>query len=253
MKSWPAFAVVVAVQAIAQSPRELARLSVPLQPTQIGVILKGSREAIADRTFTLSFPDRDEGPQILMRGDGRPARMRTVYGISGGTVGADGSGTQWHDDFVDVVDYTGAPAIRCDGSAIAGELVITYQHRASTNAWTTAAATTAVDWNGAPVQIGEPIFGILSGTTPVSSASVPQTRGGHLARAFTAPFVGLAGRGLGDSPASAMQSLWIDVDSLLPVMWEVSVGSGPSYELVFNYNPLDLSPPEAIEPPHCIP
>jgi hypothetical protein len=193
-----------------------------------------------------------------MRGDGRPAIVRTAYGISGGFVGGDGSQSEWHDEFIDVADYTGAPARRCDGAAVVGELVITYQHRGSTDTWTASGATTAVDWNGAPVEIGGPIFNILSETTPVSSDVVRQTGDGRLTRAFTAPFSvpphsARGSYGLGDPPAAATQSLWIDAGSLLPVRWEVVVGDRVGYELVFNYEHLDLRPPDGLEPPRCIP
>src|SRR5437899_718393 len=180
------FTLVALIQALTPSPRQLADAPRPLQPSEIAVVLGGVRDAITDKTFTLSFPGHDEGAQVLMRGDGRPARMRTIYGIDGGTVSSDGSRSDWHDDFIDIVDYTGAPARRCDGTGVAGELVITYEHRASTDTWTASAATTAVDWTGAPVEIGGAIFNILSATTPVSSDVVRQTDDGRATRAFRA-------------------------------------------------------------------
>ena len=191
-----------------------------------------------------------------MRGDGRPARMRTTYGVSGGTVGGDGSRSEWHDDFIDVINFTGTPAVRCDDTIVAGELVITYEHRASTDTWTTQAATTAVDWQGTPVEIGKPIFNILAGTIPVSSEIIRHTGDGRLTRAFTAPFSTPADAApdqrLGDSTAAAIQSLWIDAESFLPVRWEVVIGGTVGYELVFNYQALDLRPPEGLSVPHCI-
>jgi hypothetical protein len=252
MQPSPAVTIVAAMQMLAPSPRQLAHVPRPLQPAEIAIVLSGTREASAGKTFTLSFPDRVEGPQILMHGDGRPARMRTVYGISGGSVGGNGTHTEWHDDFIDLVDYTATAAKRCDGSPVTGELVITYQHRASTDAWTARAATTAVDLNGLPSQIGAPIFNILSGTTPVSSDVVRETDG-HLARALTAPFSPPGNYGSGDSAAKPTESLWIDVDSLLPVKWEVMLEGRVGYELVFTYAPLDLRPPEGVEAPRCIP
>jgi hypothetical protein len=227
-----------AIQAASPPPRQLARVSRPLQPAEIAVILGAARQAMADKTFTLSFPGRVEGPEVLMRQNGRLTRMRMSYGIAGGTVSSDGNRNKWHDDFIDVIDYTGAPARRCDGTAAGGELVITYEHRASTDKFTARTATTGVDWQGSPVEVGGPSFNILSGATLVWSDVVRQTSGGHASRALTAPFSrpphsARNGYGLGDQPAAATQSLWIDADTLLPVRWEVAVGDRLGYELEF--------------------
>jgi len=184
--------------------------------------------------------------------------MRTAYGIQGGSVNGDGNRTEWHDDFVDIVDYTGTRPRRCDGTPVSGELVITFSHRASMDKWTTTAATTAVGWDGTPIEIGAPIFGMLSGATPVSSSDVVQQAGdGRVARAFKAKWsrpTGSARGGdeVGDATA-ATQVLWIDGDSLLPTKWQVTVDDKAGYELIFNYMPLDLRPPEGIKSTNCIP
>lgn len=258
MTIWPAALIVLAAQSLAPSPHQLARATRALEPAEISAVLQATRAAIANKTFILAFPGFETGPEVLIGADGRPRITRMTYGLSGGVVGADGARSEWRDDFVDIVVHSGAPAARCDGSPVSGELVITYQHRASTDAWTAFAATTPTDMTtGAPgLQVGQPIFDLLAGDTPVVSVE-RRTIDGPSARAFTGDFVPPAhsargGYGLSDSQAAARQTLWIDVDSLLPLRWEVSVVGSPAYVLLFNYRPLDLRPPDGIEPPHCI-
>lgn len=254
MKVWPALLLVASLQPLRPAPRDLVRLARPLQPAEIGAVLAASRQALAGKTFTLSFPGREEGPQVLMRDDGRPAIMRTTYGVSGGFVsvgsgGTGGSTTEWHDDFIEIADYTHAPAQRCDGSTVAGELVITYIYRRSTDTWTATAANTAVTWDGMPSEIAAPIFNVLSGTTVPVSDVTRKGADGRLARAFTVP-VSLPVA----ASAVATQSLWIDTESMLPIRWDMAVGDRVGYEMVFNFQPLDLRPPEGVvEPPRCIP
>src|SRR5262249_19114650 len=220
MRAGLTVAIIATAQTLMPSGRQLAELSRRLQAAEIAVLLEGVRGAMADKTFTLSLAGREDGPEVLMRGEGRRARVRTAYGMSGGWVSADGSQAEWHDDFIDVVDHTGVPAKRCDGTAAIGELVITYQYRASTNAWTATAATTGLDFRGIRNGVGGPICNILSGSIPIASDIARRSGDGRVLRALTAPFhvpphSARNGYGLGDPPRQATQSLWIDTNSLL--------------------------------------
>src|SRR5205814_10694151 len=143
-------------------------------------------------------------------------------------------------------------------SATAGETLITFQHRPSTNAWTATASTTPLDFQDHPREVGPPIFNILSPTNSVTSDLLRQSDDGRVLRALTAPFQrpehsARNSYGLGDPPRDATQSLWIDANSLLPVRWEVAEEGRLGYELVFNYKPLDLQLPDSIARPTCIP
>jgi hypothetical protein len=55
--------------------------------------------------------------------------------------------------------------------------------------------------------------------------------------------------------------LWIDVESLLPLRWGVSIASAPErgippipdYGLSFSYDAsIDVRPPDGVAPPDCI-
>jgi len=69
---WSAFAVVAALQAATLPPRALAGVARSLQATEIAIVLNGSRLASAGKTFALSFPGGEQGPEILMPIGRRP-------------------------------------------------------------------------------------------------------------------------------------------------------------------------------------
>src|SRR6185295_3463245 len=160
-----------------------------------------------------------------------------------------------HDDLINLIDYTGRPARRCDGSVEPGELVIEYEHRRSTNAWTAKARARTL------MEVGAPIFDALSGVTRVESGERKQI-GGRWARAFRAPWTLPSGAQPGGPlPAGATQTLWIDVESLLPLRWGVSLPAAPEhgtppipdYGLSFTYDAsIDVRPPDGVAPPDCI-
>src|SRR5215471_3720493 len=192
MSRWIFVLAGLLLQPATESPRNLAQAPRPLTTAEIQVVFRASRLAIAGKTLRLAFPGFETGPEVLMAADGRPQITRLTYGITGGTVsggtGGDPARSEWHEDFVDVVERSGEPATRCDGSSISGELVITYRRRASTGQWTAAAATTALTFDGMPgPEVGAPIFDLLAAVTPASSAEL-RVISGHRARAFVAPF-----------------------------------------------------------------
>jgi hypothetical protein len=246
MKPSAVLLVALTAQTLTPSPRQLARLARPLQPSEVHAVLAAAREAAADRTLLLAYLGRDDGLEILMGGDGWPRLLRSEGGLKGGTV-VGSTATEWTDYFVHISNHTGEPARRCDGSTVSGELVITYTHTRSTNTWTARASTKG--W----VPVCNPVFDVLAGRV----ATVSDTRkdiDGHTARGFTAPFSCAPGTyGLGDSLTEATQTLFIDVDSLLPVRWEVFDGHNVSDTRVLKYRQFDIRVPERVDPPQCIP
>jgi hypothetical protein len=53
-------------------------------------------------------------------------------------------------------------------------------------------------------------------------------------------------------PNSAMQSLWIDTEWLLPLRWALSGAGRLNYRFDFSYGSIDLRPPEGVDAPQCI-
>ena len=254
MKPWVALMIVVAIQSPTLSPRQLATLARPLQPAEINAVLGASRAAIANKTFTLSYLGREDGLEILMRTDGWPRIVRGEGDLEGGIVAGTAGGavtvTRWRDHFIDIVEYTGAAARGCDGATVPGELVITYEHRRSTNTWTAHAGTKG---ERAGVPVFNPVFDVLTGRAPAVSEETTVIEG-RTERGFTAPFSAPPNTyGLTDPTLQANQTLWIDVDSLLPVRWEVTAGGKVTDTRVLSYKPLGLRPPDGVEPPRCIP
>jgi hypothetical protein len=201
---------------------------------------------------------------------GRPKVIRTTYGMEGGVVsgtrGAPGSSeSRWHEDFINIVDFTGRPARRCDGSTDQGEMVIEYVLRSTTNAWTaTARRRSARDVGASGIA---PMFEMLLGATPVISGERRRI-GDQWARPFVSPWTPpqvsqsdasiLTGDPVpnvaGDPPPhDATQSLWIDTASLVPLRWEVSTRGMRTYGFTITYEPIDLRPPPGVDAPECIP
>jgi hypothetical protein len=271
-----AIVLVLVAQAVTPSPRNVLTADRALTPAEIVAVLNASRQAIAGRTLRMSYGTSGTGPEVLMTAAGRPRLMRMSGGVMGGTVsgmvgGVVSSGsnapppthTEWREDRTTIIDYTGRAARRCDGSAVAGELVIEYEHRSLINAWITTAHAETNETGVAP---WTHMFRMLSGATPVTSGERKQI-GGRWARAFVAPWtpslaatagpsqhVELTGDPLpnvaGDPvPRVMTQTLWIDTESLLPVRWETT---DRGYDLVLTYEPIDIQPPAGVPPPDCI-
>jgi len=221
------------------------RLERPLEADEIKTVLVASRKGIANKPFTLSHPGRHDGLEVLMRRDGWPRIVRSAGGMRGGVLSSTDGSWEWSDFFIHISHYTGRPARRCDGSTVAGELVVTYTHAASTNRWTSHADTRG--W----VPVCNPVFDVLSGTTPTTSVA-PHILADRAMRGFTAPFTCPAGTyGLSQSDG-VTQTLVIDAESLLPVRWQVFEERRLSAEEVLNYNRLELSLPKSVAAPRCI-
>lgn len=105
-------------------------------------------------------------------------------------------------------------------------------------------------------------FEMLAGRTPAASGERRDVRG-RPARAFVAPFA-LPEGATGGPPPGTAQALWVDVVTLLPVQWTLTLpsmpelqGRGlPEFGVAFTYpdpSSVDLQPPAGVEAPSCIP
>jgi hypothetical protein len=271
MKTLALMAVVpvLLTQAANPSARDLLGVARPLTNSEIDTVLSASRRALAAKTFRLASIHGNQEREVLMGRAGRPKIIRSVLegGIIGGVVFADGTtsgSVETHRKIINMTHYTGLPARDCGGSAEQGELVVEYKHESSTNRWTaTARRRDAHDFGGPGIS---PIFEMLQGAGPITSAERRLIRG-RWARALTSPWAppapGFAEPPLliGDPipnvagelrPDDAIQLLWVDTESLLPVRWEASNRGSFAYGYDFRYRASDLRPPAGIESPPCI-
>lgn len=261
--------VALLTQARNPSPRELVDLTRPLTDAEVATVLNASREALAAKTFQLSYVGRGGGPDVLMGPAGQPKMIRWILegGIVGGVVFADGSSSrpvETHWRRVTLTDYTGRPARHCNGSTEEGELVVEYAQDGSTDRWTaTARRRGALDFGGPGVA---PLFEMLQGGGPVTSGERRRI-GGRWARGFISPWTPPAQSSaepplrIGDPvpnvvgepiPDDAFQSLWIDTESLLPLRWEASNRGSRAYWYDFRYRAIDLRAPRGIDAPECL-
>jgi len=256
------FAIVVTIagQAPNPQPQDIVKEARPLQQAEVAAVLGAARAAIAGKTVRLAFAPDGPGPDVLFGSDGRGRIVRTVSGTTGGIAGGDGARSTWHTAVETISEYTRRPARGCDGAARPGELVIEYSNE-NDKGWNVRARTTPDH------DIAAPIFEMLSGTVAAASGNLG-TFGERKARAIVAPWTPPAATITVDAiagdprpsvtPESVVprgsQTLWIDVDSLRPIRWAVTLPGLPSYALTFTY---DTSPapkiPDGLTPPACVP
>jgi len=232
--------------------RTVVAQSRPLTQAEVSQIVGAARDAIAGRTFRLSYQPGGPGPEVLMAANGRPRFVRTVSGYtswsgasrsSGG--GASTTTREYQADVRELTEFTGRPARRCDGSAADGELVIEYRNE-NERGWTAKARTRT------PMEFAAPVFDILTGVVAVEDGAV-KTIGDRQARAFVAPWKPPAGSQPGGPLVPNLtQALWIDVETLLPLRWEVSAPTAPGYGVSFTYEALDIRAPDGVAAPECI-
>jgi hypothetical protein len=115
-----------------------------------------------------------------------------TYGLEVGIVGGIGPGnvrppaqTQWHEDGVRIIDYTGRAARGCDGTREPGDMVVEYTLRSSSPVWTVAAHLRAPHEFGGPGIT--PVFEMLQGIGSLTS-NERRHIAIHWARAFTSPW-----------------------------------------------------------------
>lgn len=272
MKTLTAAALVVGVvaQGGTPSPREVLELSRPLTGAEVETVLAASRKVLAGKTFRLGRP---HGPEFVMGRDGRPTIERGSGAIVGGVVGGLVSGSdesarptesRFRIDTAHVIHYTGLPARRCSGAAEEGDLVVDYE-RLGSRPWTaTARVRDARDFGGLGFA---PLFDMLQGGSRVTSGERARIAG-RWARAFvsewTPPVSTVDTRPaalIGDPipnvpgvqlPESALQTLWIDVRSLLPVRWETLRRGRVVSAYDFEYRRANVRPPPGVRAPDCI-
>ncbi len=262
----PAVVLALLAQARNPSPRELLEVARPLTSIELATVLGASQQALTAKTLRLSSVRGGQGVEVLMGPGGQPKIIRITSSVEGGTVSGIRPGsvsgvtrTQWREDVITIVDYTGRPALLCDGSLGQGELVIEYTRRSVAPGWTVAARQRGAREAGGPGLT--PVFEMLQGAGPVTSGERRQIGGGRWARAFLSPWTPLADRHVtpaflagdptpnvvGDprpqeATHAATQRLWIDTASLLPVRWEVSERGALTHHLDFAYESIDLRP-----------
>ena len=231
-----------AMQALNPSPRAVIRDMRALRPAEIAQVLAASRQAIAGSAFRMAYVAGAPGPEVVMDIDGRPAWMRTTSGFDT---------PSGHVDFVDVLHYTRTLARACDGRALDRELVVEYERRTPPGVWSVKARVKS------DMEVGRPIFDMLSGATAVESGGFRDFDGSRRTRAFTAPWTTAPG-GIG-GPVGAPQSLWIDVESLRPLRWSLVVPAPgdlpaiPEYGLSFTYDTtIDVRAPDGVTAPDCV-
>jgi hypothetical protein len=245
-----------AAQRLNPSAQELLQLDRPLLPAEVSRVLEAVRNQLAGRTCRLSYMPGGVGPEMLMGRNGWPRLIRMTSGFDNvtGAAASTGRGStpspEIHVDVITVIEYAGEPARRCDGQPIEGDLVIEYEHR-SDKGWTvTARARTDHD-------VLSPVFKMLAGAMALD-AGVRREIDGRTTRAVVAPYK-LPPGAMGGPPAGTTQTLWIDVERLLPRRWELSVPTAadrpaiPDYGMSFTYDvPFDWHEPSNVDRPDCI-
>lgn len=225
-------------QAVNPAARDILRGDRPLLKAEIAVVLEAARRAVSGKTLRLAYTATGPGPEVLMGNNGRPRVLRLMAG-----------------DAITFIHYTGAPARSCGGAALDGELVVEYERRSGDDRWTATARTRT------SMEVTAAVFDMLAGGIALESGDRTQI-GTRSARAVIAPWKPPQGAQADDRPVGATQALWIDIESLLPLRWSISVPSNPArgtpgvpdYSMSFIYDSTsDLTPPELTVIPACVP
>jgi hypothetical protein len=248
------------LQVLNAPARDILNTARMLQPAEIAIVLAAAREAISGKTLRLSYVPNGPGPEVLMGTNGRPRFVRAVsgYGVDG-VLNGNGSRTpSQQSSYVEVVtftEYTSRFARKCDGTSLNDELVLEYEHKSTDAQWTVKARTRML------LEPLSPAFDILSGDAPAEGGS-QRTFEDRVGRALVAPWKLPAGAESGGPlPAGARQALWIDIVSMLPLRWSISVPVTPDrgspavseVGLSFAYEPsLDLQLPDVTLSNDCV-
>jgi hypothetical protein len=259
------------------TPRDLLSDPRPLSNAEIAEVLVASQQAMAGKTFRLSFngPGQGRGTEILMGRNGMPRRIRSAGAIVGGVVGGlvpgaaepDRVSATWRLDYVTLTDYTGRPARHCNGTPDQGDLVVEYRLESSSVSWNvTARRREARDFGGLGLA---PLFQMLQGAGSFTSGELgeidrhsaralisawtPTTRSSQEPPALIGdPTPNVRGEPVQSVLDEAVQRLWIDTRTLLPVRWRVSERGRTGVDLGFNYAPIDLRLPKGVHARDCV-
>jgi hypothetical protein len=252
-----AWTVIAGVSLFAASPakaqtpdvRDLLQTDRGLQPHEIARVMEAVRSASEGKAFRLyDYPENLSGMfrlTVLMGSGGRPRYVHDSRSLF-----IQKRGTEVH-----IAEYSARPARSCYGDPLGGELQINYLWRSRYQQW--EVVTDVPDDYTDPY---ERYFQILSGKLRVESGELT-TVGGRKARLLIAPWKDLFvimidkdGRATHGDPAVDLQSLAIDVETLLPVRWEtVDKESGFRSGVVFAFDPsMHIELPSTIERPDCV-
>jgi hypothetical protein len=209
------------------TPHTLIRDPRTLTQVEVRSLVEASKAAMAGKTFRLAGLPNSGGPRMeaLMDDQGRPRYLRVFV----------------DKDRIVFEDYTGLPAISCDGKPLDDELVRNYRLEADGH-WSVEASPRSAHHT-------MPRYFDVLASNPESGPL--ETIDGRLARALVAP------QRMGESFPSAVQIqqfLWLDVETLLPVRWELRRnGASFDYGLTFDNDPsLHLAPPDSRWVPTCV-
>ena len=242
----------------------LIRESRRLSRAEVVRVLEGSRRAIAGKALRLADGSGQPSPAVIMAANGRPRLLHVAFGFDGSSASAiaawraagriaPATGPETtHVDVIAITEYTGRAARHCDGGTSDGELVLDYEHHTPPDQWSVKARKRS--------EVEFPaVFDMLAGAIPLESGEL-RTIDSHSARAFIGPWQAPRdGIYRPNIPRSAEQSLWIDVESLLPVRWSIAIpeqieGAATHNSLVFLYDgSIDIHAPEGMTTPECIP
>ncbi len=227
-----------------QNAKTLIGTSHKLAPSDISQLLKGIKSTNSGKGFrgsgrmscTFEFQFGDDGEIRFSR-----QRMRGQT-----QSGEPASRSDNHDVDLDITtEYTGEPARSCAGASGEGTLVIEYIH--SPDGWMV---------NGRPSQDSGVMHHAMRvyslPESEISDAGLRDVRG-RRARGFRFRYADSAteAKKWGDTT----EILYVDVESLLWVRWELEVNlTGiPSYVVEMECDPaLDLQPPCELKVSHCI-
>jgi hypothetical protein len=254
------------------SPRDLLRVDRALSGHEIATILSASRDALTAKTFRLASVQFNTGPDILMGRAGRPRIVRWTGAIEGGVAGParpDGTVPTTHSrrEYIKIVEYRDRSVADCRGSRGGGELVVEYERDLSSTRWsTTTRELDGRDFGGIGIAA---IFEMLQGHGPLTSGERRRING-RSARALVSawkpparndteppflrgdPIPNVRGeRAAGED--EAVQSLWIDSASLLPLRWEASNQGLRAFGFDFAYSAIALRRPAGVKLPPCRP
>lgn len=258
------------LEACALSLGDVLRADRPLTASEIARVLRAARDALAGTTWTLEPGTGRPGMEVRMAPGGLPRAIRYTLETEGGFVTGE-PGRRSRDvstsRVTTLIDYAGRPGRRCAGGGPVGELVIEYSRAGTNDAWTARARRrTRVDV-GLPGVV--PFFELLQGQGRITSGA-RQLVAGRPALALIAPYAppgapgGYAPERIGDPPPNVVgepaaggnvepgrQTLWIDVESLRPLRWELSERGQTTFGYDIVHAPIDLQPPTGVTQPQC--
>jgi len=254
--------VTAAAQTINPSPQSLIGQKRALLPAEIAQVLAAARHALDGQKFRLAYVAGGPGIDVIAGPNGWPRWKQSTHGVeSSSSVAGSSNGVSWsqqtreHFDLITIVEYTDTAARSCDGKPLDGNLIVEYERKTPPGTWTAKARTRSA------VEELSPLFDTLSDDT-LSSSGELRTVNGRTARAFTAPYKVPASSGVvtfSAPPSAITKTLWLDVESLLPLRWAVSVPAQanmpplPDYGLSFSYDAsIDISAPDGVPVPTCV-